>query len=337
MLNFTKNIYNPETMLYEVRTLSRPVRWLIRFGVAVFGVLLLLFYLFLYTSVFGWDLPKTASVKRENARLESKVELLSHRLDQYERVLEGIERRDDDVYRSIFGLRRLSGKEADPVRNLKYEKLDEAGASQSLKNLVRRMDAMSSRVGERVLSLSGMNDMTSQVDTRISHIPAVPPVRLDAMVHISSNFGRRTDPVFGGRRFHEGQDFASFKGNKVYATGDAVVEKVQYQFFGYGNMIVLDHGFGYKTRYAHLKTILVQEGQKVLRGEQIGELGNSGKSTGPHLHYEVLYLGNAVNPSNYYDMQMNVEEFDAMVKSRAIESARTTLPSTGELLRNRKR
>lgn len=337
MFKHTRNIYNPETMLYEVWTLPRPLIWLIRLGIVALAVLLLGFYIFLYTHVFGWDLPKTAAVKRENARLESRAELLSHRLDQYERVLEGIERRDDDVYRSIFGMRPASAAEPVPVKNLKYEKLDESGASQELKSLVRRMDNMSASVGERVLSLSGMNDMTANVETRISHIPAVPPIRPDGMVHISSYFGRRTDPIFGGRRFHEGQDFASFKGNKVYATGDAVVESVQYQFFGYGNMIILNHGFGYKTRYAHLKTILVQEGQKVLRGEQIGELGNSGKSTGPHLHYEVIYLGNHVNPSNFYDMQMNVEEFDAMVNERAKETAHASLPSTGDLLRRRKK
>ena len=123
---------------------------------------------------------------------------------------------------------------------------------------------------------------------------------------------------------HTGFDFACKPGNPVYATGDGVVESVSFELFGYGNSVIIDHGFGYKTRYAHLKTVLVGEGMKVRRGERIAESGNSGRSTGPHLHYEVMYRGKYVNPYNYFDMDMPLDEYRSMVAKSSAESENIT-------------
>lgn len=114
-------------------------------------------------------------------------------------------------------------------------------------------------------------------------------------------------------------------GNPIYATGDGVIETVKFEFFGYGNQVVIDHGFGYKTRYAHLKSVGVVEGMKVKRGECIGLSGNSGRSSGPHLHYEVLYKGNFVNPANYYDLSITPEEYATMVQNTADASEKITM------------
>mgnify|MGYP004678073941 FL=1 len=154
-----------------------------------------------------------------------------------------------------------------------------------------------------------------------SCIPAIPPVLPDkSKYRISSTFGYRSDPISGVSKMHTGFDFACKPGNPVYASGDGVVSSVSFDLFNYGNSVVIDHGFGYKTRYAHLKTIFVAEGMKLKRGECIGESGNSGKSTGPHLHYEVIYRGRFVNPVNYFDLEMPVEEYASMVKNTAKES-----------------
>ena len=159
-----------------------------------------------------------------------------------------------------------------------------------------------------------------------SCIPAIPPVNPDKRKYrLSSTFGYRKDPFSGRSTFHKGVDFALKPGNPIYATGDGVVESVSFVFFGYGNSVLIDHGFGYKTRYAHLKSIGVVEGMKVKRGECIGESGNSGKSSGPHLHYEVIYKGRPVNPYNYYDLTMSPEEYSTMVESTADMSGRITL------------
>lgn len=337
MRNLKQLIYNPETMLYEVHEQPRIRRYLLVAAMVAVGAGLIGLYFWLYTSVFGLTLPKTVRLRKENAQLVSRLEILTHELNRYEGVLQGIENRDDDVYKTLFGLSEVSSASASPsVVYRKYLDYEQMGASPSLLETSRRIDDMSRRVILRRRSLAQVDEVSVQAEDRISHIPAVPPLRPDGFVRRSSGFGSRTDPVFGGRRFHEGQDFATRKGTPVYATGDAVVEKVQYQFFGYGNMVVLNHGFGYKTRYAHLKTILVQAGQEIHRGDKIGEVGNSGKSTGPHLHYEVEINGKRVNPSNYYDMTMNVAEYDAMVRERAAASARPDIPSTGDILKRKR-
>ena len=151
----------------------------------------------------------------------------------------------------------------------------------------------------------------------LSCVPAVSPILPEAgKYRISSPFGRRSDPVRKATvAFHEGIDFATFLGNPVYATGDGVVERVRYQFFGYGNEVVIDHGFGYKTRYAHLNSIDVVKGQVLKRGQKIGAVGSTGKSTGPHLHYEVIYKGKQINPSAFMDLTIKPEEYKSMVST----------------------
>ena len=171
----------------------------------------------------------------------------------------------------------------------------------------------------------------------ISCVPSVPPLLPDASkVNLSSGFGMREDPVYGGGEFHSGQDFATAKGTPVYATGDGVIQSARFQFSGYGNEIVIDHGYGYQTRYAHLNTIIVNEGMKVRRGEQIGTVGATGKVTGSHLHYEVIYQGNRVNPMNFMDFNMSLEEFRAMTGKRREDSPVGKRSSTTELLRRRR-
>ena len=147
-----------------------------------------------------------------------------------------------------------------------------------------------------------------------SCIPAIPPISpAKGNYRLSSTFGTREDPVYGGIRRHEGNDFAAKTGTPVYATGDGVVDQVSFGYHGYGNIIVIDHGFGYKTRYAHLHSINVVEGMKIHRGECIGAVGRTGKATGSHLHYEVRYKGDPVNPANFYDLDMSPEEFATMI------------------------
>ena len=170
-----------------------------------------------------------------------------------------------------------------------------------------------------------------------SCIPSVPPILPQTGSYkLSSSFGYRSDPVYGRSAFHEGQDFASHKGNPVYATGDGIVEKVRYQYHGYGNEIIIDHGYGYRTRYAHLQSTLVVEGERIHRGDRIGTVGNTGKSTGPHLHYEVLFKGRPIDPMNFMDMTMPVAEYKTMVSER--EAARAmTRQSVADLSKRQKK
>ena len=187
---------------------------------------------------------------------------------------------------------------------------------------------------------------TIQINTtlkRSADLPVIAVQRIDLKVNpdrsvyrLSSGFGYRSDPFTGRTKRHTGVDFALPPGNPIYVTGDGVVESVKFEFFGYGNHVVIDHGFGYKTRYAHLKSIGVVEGMKVKRGECIGESGNSGRSSGPHLHYEVLYKDRPVNPANYYDLNITTEEFATMVQNTADASERITMHPSHRRRTNRR-
>lgn len=334
-----KYIYNTETMRYELRDDPKFLRPLGIVLLCAGAVAMVVLYFWLYIGVFKWDLPKTASLKRRHAEWETKMSVLDKQLDVYERTLSGIEQRDDDVYRSIFGLNpmpealRTSGLEG--VN--RYADLDALGANSRLKKSVLRLDNITKRVYLRSRALEEVYLVSKQAGDMISCVPSVPPVIPDkSNFHISSGFGYRTDPVYGGGERHQGQDFALKKGSPVFSTGDGVVEAVSYQYRGYGNSIIIDHGYGYKTRYAHLNTTEVTEGMKVHRGDKIGTVGSTGKSTGPHLHYEVIYKGNRVNPRNFMDVTMPVDEYMAMIQKRSDDSPLGKRSSTMELLRKGK-
>ena len=209
----------------------------------------------------------------------------------------------------------------------------EDSLASQMQALALRIDLMQYRVNAQAAALGEVAVVAKKAGDMVSCIPAVPPIQPKKGTYtLSSPFGFRSDPISGVTKYHDGQDFAMSPGTPVYATGDGVVEKVDFKYTGYGNEVVIDHGFGYKTRYAHLNTIDVGVGQAVKRGEKIGEIGKSGKSTGPHLHYEVLYKGNAINPMSFMDMTMPVDEYRAMVNKRKQEKAgvRPTTAAIGE-------
>ena len=314
-------VFNPITLQYEVREEPRYAKY-VRTGLSIVVAAGLCFlYFWLYTSVLGWDLPKTARLKKENAMWQSKIALAERQLDICEETLQGIEERDDHVYRSIFGM------------NVIPEEVKEAKPDPQADPLTARINALTKRAYIQSMALDEVYGIALNAGDMVSHIPAVPPILpKSGSYRMASPFGYRTDPVYGGTRFHAGQDFAADVGYPVYVTGDGVVEKVNYGFTGYGNEIIIDHGFGYRTRYAHLSRIDVAKGMKVTRGDQIGAIGKTGKATGPHLHYEVIYKGNAINPYSYMNLDMTVEEYIAMITRRREESG-TRKKSTLELLK----
>ena len=334
-----KYLLNPETLLYEEREeprYLRPLRVTVAVLVAAGCVFL---YFWLYTAVFHWDLPRTAMLKRRAAAWEARMEVLANRLDLYDRTLTGIEQRDDQVYRSIYGL----GEIPDAVKNSglgginRYEEIDRLGMNSSLGWTVRRLDHLTKRAYIQSKALDEVGGLARTAGDMLACVPSVPPVLPDLnVVHLSSGFGYRTDPVYGGGESHGGQDMAGPIGTPVYATGDGVVTMAEFNYSGYGNQIVIDHGYGYQTRYAHLSVISVTVGMEVRRGQQIGNIGSTGKSTGPHLHYEVVYRDNRVNPMNFMDFNMTLDEYRAMIGTRKNESPVGKRTSTTELLRRSK-
>ena len=314
---------NPETLLYETkkRTPASRVSWIVGF---ILGSLLLsLFWFWLYASVLGLEPPKTVILKKANARWTSRVERMQRRLDAAENTLEGLRMRDDEIYRNIFGMNEISPE----VRNAgfggvnRYAALDALPDNSPLKKTMVRLDYLSKKTFVQSKSFDDIAAMSQRADDMASCIPVIPPINPDpSKYRLTSPFGYRSDPISGQTRFHSGLDFAMDQGNPVYATGSGVVESCSFELNGYGNSVVIDHGFGYKTRYAHMKIIYVVEGMTVRRGECLGESGKTGKATGPHLHYEVFYRGSPVNPMNYVDMEMETEEYVTMVRKVEQES-----------------
>ena len=318
-----KYILNPETLLYEMKEVSLKSK--VFNGLLLFAgsVAMAVLYIWLFTSVLGYDLPKTAFLKAERARWDARMDLMNTKLDRCEESIEALRVRDDDIYRSIFGMNEIPAG----VRNAgiggvdRYSFLDGLESDDRLKNTALRIDRLTRKVYVQSKSFDEVAAVSKTAGDMASCIPAIPPIVPDpSRYKMSSPFGYRTDPFTGASRMHTGLDFAMKIGNPVYATGDGVVESVKFEFFGYGNSITIKHGFGYETIYAHLNSVKVIEGMKVKRGDCIGESGKSGRSSGPHLHYEVVYKGRKVNPANYLDMSMSVQEYSDMLRMRESES-----------------
>lgn len=318
-----KYILNPETLLYEMKEVSLKSK--VFKGLLLFAgsVAMAVLYIWLFTSVLGYDLPKTAFLKAERARWDGRMDLMNTKLDRCEESIEALRVRDDDIYRSIFGMNEIPAG----VRNAgiggvdRYSFLDGLESDDRLKNTALRIDRLTRKVYVQSKSFDEVAAVSKTAGDMASCIPAIPPIVPDpSRYKMSSPFGYRTDPFTGASRMHTGLDFAMKIGNPVYATGDGVVESVKFEFFGYGNSITIKHGFGYETIYAHLNSVKVIEGMKVKRGDCIGESGKSGRSSGPHLHYEVVYKGRKVNPANYLDMSMSVQEYSDMLRMRESES-----------------
>ena len=328
MPKLKKYTFNQRTLSYEVKKRSRKSRVMRSIAIFTASLVLSAVYLWVYVSVLGWELPKTVLLKKENAEWCSRMEVLNRQLDRYDESLDALQMRDDDIYRSIFGMHEIPSE----VRNAgfgginRYEYLEGIGTQNQLRNTVARLDVLTKKSYVQSKSFDEVALLSKRAGDMASCIPAIPPVVPDKKIsRLSSSFGYRSDPFSGRTKRHTGVDFALKPGNPVYATGDGIVESVKFEFFGYGNSVVINHGFGYKTRYAHLKSIGVVEGMKVKRGECVGESGNSGRSSGPHLHYEVLYKDRHVNPANYYDLTITPEEYSTMVQNTADASERITL------------
>lgn len=323
MSKFKKYSLNPETLMYELREVSKRTIFAKATLVFLGSVALAVLYFFLYTSVLGQESPKMAILRRNNARWVSRMEVLNRRLDGYESTLKALESRNDDIYRSIFGMNEIP----DELRHSgigglsRYDYLADAQPGSPLRSTAVRLDNLTKESYVQSKSFDEVATLSRRAGDMASCIPAIPPFSPEKGKYtLSSPFGYRNDPLSGETRYHDGQDFAMKPGTPVYTTGDGVVEYVKFSFTGYGNEILIDHGFGYKTRYAHMSIISVAEGMKLKRGDCIGESGNSGKSTGPHLHYEVLYRDERVNPMNYLDMDMSVQEYSEMVRKRGDET-----------------
>ena len=305
-------IYNPETDNFERVFPSIKGRiW----GFLRIGCLSLLIGIGLYFVIFySFEAPTEQNLRKENAILKSQYNILNRRLDNSLKVMANIQNRDDNFYRVMMQMdpvgygQRLAGLDNEK----RYRELQNTPDAGLVRLLTQRLDLFERQLYAQSLSFDQLKETASKQKDKLAHIPSVIPINIKDFT-MSSGYGVRRDPIYGSSKCHTGLDFAAKTGTPVFATADGKVTEAGRQS-GYGNCIDISHGYNYLTRYAHLSEILVKPGQEVKRGEMIGKVGSTGKSTGSHLHYEVRFKDEPQNPVNYYFMDLTPEEYAEMVQ-----------------------
>lgn len=304
--------FNPESIRYEKVEINIKTRILNVLKHAVSSSVLAVFMVAGLFYFFGS--PKERALVRENQQLLNQYNRLNNELEQIQNVLADLEQRDDNIYRVIF--------EAEPIpSNIRkagfggvnrYKQLENLDNSELVISTTKKLDQIARSLYVQTKSYDSVEEMVKNKFAMLSSIPAILPIAIKDYGRISAGFGWRIHPIYKTRKFHEGMDFTGTIGTPIYATGDGEIITADNER-GYGKKIVIDHGYGYRTVYAHLSAYNVKKRQKVKRGEVIGFLGNTGKSTGPHLHYEVRKNNRTLDPVNYYFNDLTAEEYDQMV------------------------
>ena len=317
-----KYYYDSETLSYrkiEHKKGRKTGLFILSFmGVLLSGFLLMLLFL----NLPNFETPKEKELNRELTNLEFQVKLLNKKMNQAETVLTEIAERDNNLYRIYF--------EASPIPKEqrragfggvnRYKDLEGYNSSEMIINTTKEIDILSKMLVVQSNSLEEIQELAERKEELLAAIPSIQPVRKEDLKRMASGFGWRIDPFTKARKKHYGMDFSAVRGTPIYATGDGKVVRADNRASGYGNHIRIDHGFGYISLYAHMSKYNVKRGQKVKRGDIIGYVGNTGRSVGSHLHYEILKDNKKINPLNFYYGNLSTSEFDALLAQASQEN-----------------
>jgi murein DD-endopeptidase MepM/ murein hydrolase activator NlpD len=306
--------FNTKSLTYEkVRVTFRERFWKVlsylATGLVFATVTIILAFKFLPS-------PIQKMQDREIQALRLQYDLLNKKMTQVQQVLADMQDRDDNIYRVIF--------EAEPIPNSirqagfggadRYSIFDNYDNADILKSTTERLDRITKQLYIQSKSFDEVVNLAKGKERLLASIPAIMPINNKELRHQPSGFGWRTHPIYKTAEFHPGMDFAAEQGTPIYATGDGVVERADAAAQGYGNHVVLNHGFGYQTLYGHMSKIVAKVGQKVIRGQLIGYVGSTGLSTAPHVHYEVIKNGEKVNPVNFYYNDLTPEQYQILLE-----------------------
>ena len=315
-----KFYYDPDTVSFE------PIE--VSFNKKILKLFLRLFLLFCFAlgGFVGFSFviktPKILSLEKEIEHLKINYNLLSGRIDESTKFLEEIQDRDDNIYRVYFEASPISKKErmAGFGGINRYKSLEGYENSEIVKNITKRVDVLSKRLVVQSKSLDEIVRLARDKKKMLEAIPAIQPVANKKLNRIASGFGYRYHPIYKKKLFHAGMDFSAPVGTEVYATGNGKVVAVEKSHRGYGNHVIIDHGYNYKTLYGHMHKIVVRKNQKIKRGDLLGYVGSTGRSTGPHLHYEVIKNNQKVNPVYYYHNDLSPEEYQQVLELSSKEN-----------------
>ena len=304
---------NPETLALE-RIEHGILFWLKRSGQYILvGLLLGIVFFFVFFMIFPSPREKQLIAQKES--LEAQIQIMDQKVNQMQVVMTDMSQRDDNLYRVLFGAEPipLAVRQGATNKISYYEDLAKMTNSQLVADLQLKVDVLERELYVQANSFNEIAEMAKSQEAMMDNIPAIQPVLNKDLKHVASGWGFRIHPIYHTRKFHYGMDFSAKTGTDVFATGNAKVSYVGWRQ-GFGNTVILDHGYGYQTLYAHLFKSLVHVGQKVKRGDIIALVGNTGASVGPYLHYEVHQNGHPVDPRNYYFNDLNPEEYDKMIQ-----------------------
>ncbi len=314
MAKKVKYFYNPSNLRFEKHITPRWL-WALRIvgWICTAGVFALIIVWIAYTYL---DSPEERYLKNQIAEMELDYDYMNNKLDTMTMILGELQERDDNIYRVIF--------EAEPVtRNERiagiggsdrFQRLNKLDNAQLLQSTAMKLELIKRKMVVQSKSFDEISEMLKDKEKLLAHTPAIQPVSNKDLERIASGFGWRIHPIYKVGKFHEGLDFTAPKGTDVFATADGTVIQADNNSSGYGNVVVIDHGYGYLSRYAHLSAFKTKVGTKVKRGELIGLVGNSGLSTAPHLHYEVEKGGIKVDPINYFYNDLTPEEYLKLIE-----------------------
>lgn len=306
--------YNPKSLSFE-ETQKSVGKKVLRFVLLIApSILVGLVLAIIFTGQF--DSPRDKMYRSEMEQYKNELSRMNKDLDLLNNVMTDVEKRDEDMYRVAMHaksfpeeLRRMGIGGSD-----RYNYLSDLSNSDLLISTSKKIDILERRLSSQSLSFKELLELAKDKEKMLACLPAIQPVRNIELKRAISGFGYRIDPIYRTRRMHSGIDFTAKRGTEVYATGDGYVEEIENKRWGYGKSIIINHGYGYKTRYAHLSSFKIKKGQKIKRGELIGLIGSTGKSTGPHLHYEVVKDGVKVNPIGYFHSDLSPEQYEKMLE-----------------------
>ena len=306
--------YNPETLSYEKVELSGSER-LLR-SVIVIGPAIVLAFIFQIAFSGVFTSPHEQELERENAFLHQQMDQMNNDMVLALDVLDDISERDNEIYRVVFNAEPFP----DEIRKMgtggsdEYADLVGYESSQKVIENSRMIKTLEKQLYAQSLSFDEVVSLAKEKEEMLASIPAIQPVSNLDLTRIASGFGYRIDPIYKTKKMHTGLDFTADTGTPVYATGNGTVVQCEVKRWGYGQSIIIDHGFGYRSRYAHLSEFKCKPGDKIVRGQVIGLVGSTGKSTAPHLHYEVEQNGEKINPIHFFHSDISPEEYERLIE-----------------------
>jgi len=278
--------------------------------------------LVIYLNLPSVRTPRELSLQRELDNMRLQFELLNKKISQAQEVLSEIEERDNTLYRTYFETNPIPEEQrrAGFGGINRYKKLEGFENSDLVIAAAKNIDILTKQIVIQSRSLDEITQLAENKEKLFLAIPAIQPIKNEDMTRMASGYGYRSDPFTKAKKFHYGMDFTAPRGTPIYATGDGTVIRADNRVSGYGNHVVIDHGYGYKSLYGHMYKYNVRKGQKVQWGDIIGFVGSSGRSSGPHVHYEVLKDDERVNPMNFYYGSLSAEEFNDMLNQSQQEN-----------------